>query len=299
MLSFVFPLVLLCVRVGAATGGFVVGWGRGVFRPRRHALVVPASVSFPSRNFVSSPSPWSSPPSSSSTLAGSARQRHTLLQSFTAGYSDISNSNNNNNNNYNNVPEYRKRLARVWRETADFLASLENLQVRRKLLADAKHIVTCAWKNVSEGEVGKRGEELVFVQCGLLALVLLGVPPLVSFIIKLSGVLSAACGVYLMARGCWALRDNLTPFVSPVAGNQLVTTGVYHAVRHPIYTGLLCFCAGVAISSGSVEKAVVTAALAYVLDMKATKEEQSLVALHPLTYRIYAQQTTNRFLPAL
>jgi hypothetical protein len=39
--------------------------------------------------------------------------------------------------------------------------------------------------------------------------------------------------------------------------------------------------------------------LAYVLDMKATKEEQSLVALHPLTYRIYAQQTTNRFLPAL
>ncbi len=105
------------------------------------------------------------------------------------------------------------------------------------------------------------------------------------------------CGVYLMIRGVWDLKENLTPFVSPVSGNQLVTSGVYDAVRHPIYTGVIFFCAGIAIASDSIEKLVLTAALAYFLDRKADKEEQLLLAIHPLMYRVYLQ-TTKKLLPS-
>ena len=193
------------------------------------------------------------------------------------------------------VPEYKRKLIRIWNETKQFLSNLESVHFRRKFLLDTKYIISSAVKNISEGEIGKRGEELVLIQFGIMALVFLGVPPLVSVVIKLFGVFSTICGLYVMVRGVWDLKENITPFVSPIAGNQLVTSGVYDAVRHPIYTGLIFFCAGIAVASDSIEKAVLTAVLMYFLDRKADREEQMLLDLHPLTYAIYVQQTKKMF----
>ena len=196
------------------------------------------------------------------------------------------------------IPEYRKKLSRMWNETKAFLSNLESVQFRRKFILDAKYIVSSAVKNISEGEIGKRGEELVLIQFGIMAMVFFGVPPLVSFVVKLVGIFSTMSGLYLMTRGVWDLKENLTPFISPVAGNQLVTSGIYDAVRHPIYTGAIFFCAGIAIASDSIEKLVLTAALAYFLDRKADKEEQLLLTIHPLMYRVYTQ-TTKKLLPSI
>ena len=193
------------------------------------------------------------------------------------------------------IPEYKRKLIRIWNETKQFLSNLESVHFRRKFLLDTKYIISSAVKNISEGEIGKRGEELVLIQFGIMALVFLGVPPLVSVVIKMFGVISTIAGLYLMIRGVWDLKENITPFVSPIPGNQLVTSGVYDAVRHPIYTGLIFFCAGIAIASDSIEKAVLTAVLMYFLDRKADQEEQMLLDLHPLTYAIYIQQTKKMF----
>lgn len=182
-------------------------------------------------------------------------------------------------------------LTLIWQETKDYLLQFKGAEFRKKFLEDIKYIFTSAFNNIREGDVGKRGEELFLGQAILVAFVLFGIPTFVSFLIKLTGILATSGGFYFISRGVWDLRQNLTPFVAPIAGNQLVTSGIYSSVRHPLYTGLISLCLGVAIFSDSVDKAVLTLVLAYFLDKKADKEEELLNDMHPMSYQIYAQNT--------
>jgi protein-S-isoprenylcysteine O-methyltransferase Ste14 len=199
-----------------------------------------------------------------------------------------------------NPKEKQSPLARSVRELKDFVSNLENVDFRRQLIQDARSALSSTIKNIGEGEVGKRGEELVFIQFAILSLIIFGIPPLISLCIKLLGFASLSYGGYFLVRSLWDLgtRRNLTPFVSPVAGNTLVTGGIYEEVRHPMYSGLIFFCSGLSVINDSIDKAVLTAVLAFFLDKKADKEEQMLTALHPLTYRAYVERT-KKLLPNL
>jgi protein-S-isoprenylcysteine O-methyltransferase Ste14 len=191
-------------------------------------------------------------------------------------------------------PESNKKQSNVRQtlnETKDYLLKFREAEFRQQFLDDLKSIFSSAYKNVREGVVGKRGEELFFAQLVLVSLVLFGVPTLLVVFIRLLGVVSTTSGLYFIARGVWALKDNLSPFITPVSSNQLVTTGIYNTVRHPLYTGLIALCLGVSISSNSVDKTVLTIILAYLLDKKADKEEEYLYTLHPITYEVYVAQT--------
>ena len=189
-------------------------------------------------------------------------------------------------------------ISRIWHETKDYLIQFKSAEFRKKFLEDIKYIFTSAFNNIREGDVGKRGEELFLAQAILVAFVLFGVPAFVSFFVKLTGILATSGGFYFISRGVWDLRQNLTPFVAPIAGNQLVTSGIYSSVRHPLYTGLISLCLGVSIFSDSVDKAVLTVALAYFLDKKADKEEELLNKMHPISYQIYSQ-TTKKLVPSI
>jgi protein-S-isoprenylcysteine O-methyltransferase Ste14 len=204
-------------------------------------------------------------------------------------------------NGYMGTPKEKQNpLARTVRELKDFVSKLESVDFRRQLIEDGRSALSSTAKNISDGEVGKRGEELVFIQFAILSLIIFGIPPLISLLIKLLGFVSLSYGAYFLIRSFWDLgtRRNLTPFVSPVAGNTLVTGGIYEEVRHPMYSGLIFFCSGLSVMSDSIDKAVLTAVLAFFLDKKADKEEQMLTALHPLTYRAYVERT-KKLLPNL
>ena len=194
-------------------------------------------------------------------------------------------------------PEYSRKLRALWNDAVQFIENMEQAEFRRAFFEKLKFIFISTKTNLSNGEVGKRGEELVLLQFFIMTFVFFGVPFFISFFIKLSGLLSTFLGIYLMFRGVWDLKDNVTPFIYPIEGNRLITTGVYDVVRHPIYTGLLFFSAGVAIASDSIEKAVLTAILAYLLERKADKEEQLLTVLHPIDYPAYMKQT-KKLLPS-
>ncbi|NTV25081.1 MAG: isoprenylcysteine carboxylmethyltransferase family protein [Chlorobiaceae bacterium] len=157
------------------------------------------------------------------------------------------------------------------------------------------------------GQFGQRGELLLALQL-LLMLGFVVVPPWPS---EQDSVLfrSLAGFRWLMLTFCWissliftlggflAIRKYLTPLPYPVEDNQLVTTGVFRLVRHPIYTGLLLAGAGWTIFTASAAHLLVSIVAALLLDHKASREEGWLRQRHP-EYAEYALRT-GKFIPKL
>lgn len=110
----------------------------------------------------------------------------------------------------------------------------------------------------------------------------------------LAGVLIALGVVVALAAGR-GLGRALTPLPIPRADGQLVTTGVFRFVRHPIYSGLLLIGAGLAVWGASWVHLVALGLLWLVLTTKAHFEEKLLAERYP-DYVMY-RATTGRFVP--
>lgn len=93
------------------------------------------------------------------------------------------------------------------------------------------------------------------------------------------------------------LNRNLSPFPTPLSGNKLIETGAYKYIRHPIYTSILFFFAGIGVYSGSGYKLIITATLFVLFYFKSKYEEQKLCAVFS-DYPNYINRT-GRFLPRL
>jgi protein-S-isoprenylcysteine O-methyltransferase Ste14 len=91
------------------------------------------------------------------------------------------------------------------------------------------------------------------------------------------------------------LGSNLTPLPKPKDDSELVRTGLYGIVRHPIYSGLILFAYGVAALTGSCSRLVVATALLAWLNAKASREETWLLERYP-DYAAYRQDVP-RLLP--
>jgi protein-S-isoprenylcysteine O-methyltransferase Ste14 len=72
--------------------------------------------------------------------------------------------------------------------------------------------------------------------------------------------------------------------------HELVTTGPYAFVRHPIYTGILLALAGTALTVGHWSIALFPLYLAYFI-YAATMEERTMREQFPTQYPVYARRT--------
>ena len=144
------------------------------------------------------------------------------------------------------------------------------------------------------------GWALVGAQFGLLAaLIILPAGDLWS-----RGVLSLSAGGVLLVGGVVVaalaglrLGPSLTPLPIPKDDGDLVTSGFYHYVRHPIYTGVLLAGAGLVVAQASLGHIVGWVALWGVLTLKALGEEKMLLDKYG-GYREYSART-GRFFPKL
>ena len=109
--------------------------------------------------------------------------------------------------------------------------------------------------------------------------------------------LVAGAGVATIVWGARSLGREITPHPAPTPNATLRTDGPYRYVRHPIYSGVLLFAAGLTLASGSALKAVAFVLLVVVLSIKA-KFEEGLLAEHFPGYESYARRTP-RFVPRL
>lgn len=113
--------------------------------------------------------------------------------------------------------------------------------------------------------------------------------------LRIAGGALAVAGLALIAYAFRRLGRSLTPFPRPVTEGSLVETGPYRYVRHPIYTGGLLLCAGVALAYSPLAL-VPTAGLAVTWGLKVRVEERFLRGFYP-AYDAYAARTRYRLVP--
>jgi protein-S-isoprenylcysteine O-methyltransferase Ste14 len=150
--------------------------------------------------------------------------------------------------------------------------------------------------------LGHRGEGWVLIQGVLLVLVAAAgrsLGPDWSGPVRLAGMVVGialiASGILLAVRGVTDLGRAMTPLPRPREGAELVETGAYALVRHPIYPGLILAAFGWAIVQASIVAVILAAALAAFLRLKSTREERWLEMRYP-GYAAYRART-RRFIP--
>jgi protein-S-isoprenylcysteine O-methyltransferase Ste14 len=150
--------------------------------------------------------------------------------------------------------------------------------------------------------LGPRGEGWVLLQVVLIVLVAAAawsLGPDWSGPLRLAGyaagILSLGAGLFLIFRGATDLGKAMTPAPRPREGGELVETGIYGVVRHPIYTGLILAAFGGALMQASLVSVGLTLCLVLILWLKSTVEERWLELRYP-GYAAYRART-GRFIP--
>jgi len=113
--------------------------------------------------------------------------------------------------------------------------------------------------------------------------------------------LGAALGVIGLVLAIWArvtLGRNWSGVVTLKEGHELVTSGPYAAIRHPIYTALIAMFAGFALLFGSIGAWIGLALAGYSFWIKLRQEEALMIGQFPDSYPAYMQRT-KRLFPAI
>lgn len=111
------------------------------------------------------------------------------------------------------------------------------------------------------------------------------------------GILLAGVGAWIGILGAWQLGKNRTAYPKPCVGGELVATGIYGWIRHPLYTSLILLSLGCAVEQWSGLAGMSTLGLAWFLDAKARREERWLER----TYSGYGdyRKRVRRFVPGI
>jgi protein-S-isoprenylcysteine O-methyltransferase Ste14 len=132
---------------------------------------------------------------------------------------------------------------------------------------------------------------LVFLQFGLITLMLYFSKGFQHF---LQHTFALPLFVMGLSFGLWALNHNrlgnfhVRPKLKENA--QLITTGIYKFIRHPMYTSVILMMFAVLMSSPTLTETVLFISLLIILVLKARKEE-SLWVIHNSSYEKYRKQT--------
>jgi protein-S-isoprenylcysteine O-methyltransferase Ste14 len=149
--------------------------------------------------------------------------------------------------------------------------------------------------------LGPRGEGWVLIQVVLFPLVgLAGLTgPAWSGSLRTAtdvlGIVLLAAGIGLGAWGLVALQSALTPLPRPRDGAELVESGAYRLVRHPIYGGIIVAALGYGLLMAAPLAILGAVGLLGFFRLKSAREEVWLMAVYP-EYAAYRARTP-RLLP--
>jgi len=148
-----------------------------------------------------------------------------------------------------------------------------------------------------------RGEIYVFIQAVLLIALffgptdLFGKPAAIYYPLWLLGRAFFYLGLGIALWAAISLGPNLTPMPKPKRNGELIQTGIYKLVRHPIYFGVILLSFGWAATLQSWYTLAVAIALLIFFDIKSCKEEEWLLEKFP-DYKTY-QQRTKKLIPLI
>ena len=102
-------------------------------------------------------------------------------------------------------------------------------------------------------------------------------------------------GVLVLLLAMLQLNKSLSPFPTPKSDGELITSGLFKFVRHPIYSGILVFTLAYALREGNFWRLGVALLLYLLFHFKARYEETLLKGKYP-DYEQYMRRT-GRFFP--
>ena len=118
-------------------------------------------------------------------------------------------------------------------------------------------------------------------------------------LLRLLGLLGMVVGIWIVVAAIRAHRVNSGVNISPTprAEGQMINSGLYASIRHPIYTGAIIAAIGAALFHGHGVVLIVALVLVPFLTYKSHVEERYLQA----TYSGYAEymRHTGRFIPPM
>ncbi|MBL0308185.1 MAG: isoprenylcysteine carboxylmethyltransferase family protein [Bacteroidetes bacterium] len=143
-------------------------------------------------------------------------------------------------------------------------------------------------------------KDIVFVsiQLVLFVIYLFRISPIDFVIIgwiKSIGLMLAVGGCIVLIAALITLNKNLSPFPTPKQTAELIQTGLYKYIRHPIYTGILFMALGYGLYSENTLRLIIFVLLIILFKLKATYEEHQL----QIKFSDYAEykKTSGMFLP--
>ena len=114
--------------------------------------------------------------------------------------------------------------------------------------------------------------------------------------IRWLGAVLMTAGALVLAWGVRSLGRNLTPGTEPLPGAELITSGAYAHVRHPIYAGVVLLLAGYTLAWSNWTLGLVVGAIALqYFQAKAGVEERWLMERFP-AYKTYMRHVPRRVL---
>lgn len=140
-----------------------------------------------------------------------------------------------------------------------------------------------------------------FALFGMLAIALLIFPIGQIPVLRIVGLALIVIGFVVIALAIreFAVRNAGLPNIAPTptANADLVQTGIYTRIRHPIYTGVLAGALGVALAHGHLAVMLVALLMIVFFTYKSRFEETLLKTVYP-QYAEYMGRS-GRFLPFL
>jgi protein-S-isoprenylcysteine O-methyltransferase Ste14 len=126
--------------------------------------------------------------------------------------------------------------------------------------------------------------------------------PLFQFYVVVPDVLAIGLGIVLTIVGyactlwCYAAMGNAWRIcVNPKEKNQLVTSGPYRRMRHPIYSFQIVMLIGALLLLPTIITALILAVHVFCTLIKATDEEAYLMKVHGESYREFMARTGRLF----
>jgi len=98
----------------------------------------------------------------------------------------------------------------------------------------------------------------------------------VGSVVEWLGVLLTAAGIAVAFWARWHLGTNWSGVVTLKEGHELIRTGPYRSIRHPIYTGILLALLGTAVAFGEVRALLAVVIVWMSFYIKARREESFL-----------------------
>jgi protein-S-isoprenylcysteine O-methyltransferase Ste14 len=155
------------------------------------------------------------------------------------------------------------------------------------------------WRRGQKGEYWVVAQGVLLVGFALLPIYRpAGVDQLLPLWLYLDWGIAAVLAIVAIAfllKGVIDLGASLTPLPYPKEDGQLVQSGVYGVVRHPLYSGLILAALGWSLYSFSLVHLIATIVLFVFFNAKAMREEAWLAEKYP-DYSGY-QQRVKRLIP--